>query len=107
MKKKFICLRMVKMNGVDLEQFRFDYDLSWAALFLHPDGTVYARYGSRSVAGPMVSNSTEGLVATMERVLDAHRQYPANRHLFADKRGPEPRFRRRSEERRVGKECRL
>lgn len=82
------------MNGVDLQQFQFDYDLSWAAFFLHPDGTVYARYGSRSAKGPMAHNSVKGLVWTMRAVLAAHRQYPANRDLFALKRGPEPRFRR-------------
>ena len=52
---------MVKMNGVDLRQFQFDYDMAWAALFLHPDGTVYARYGSRTVDGPMATNSASWL----------------------------------------------
>ena len=85
---------MVKMNGVDLQQFQFDYDMTWAALFLHHDGTVYARYGSRTVDGPMVNNTAKGLVATMRRVLEAHGRYPSNRDRFLDKRGPEPRFRR-------------
>jgi hypothetical protein len=95
--REFVCVRLVKMNGVDLSQFQFDYDQSWAAFFLHPDGAVYARYGSRSAAGPMATNSVPGLVAAMKRVLEAHRGYPANRELFAAKRGPEPRFRRPEE----------
>ncbi len=90
--KKFVCVRMVKMNGVDLRQFQFDYDMAWAALFLHPDGTVYARYGSRTVDGPMVTNSAKGLVRTMRRVLAAHEQYPNHRERFLSKRGPDPRF---------------
>jgi hypothetical protein len=91
---RFVCVRLVKMNSVDLAQFQFDYDMTWAALFLHPDGTVFARYGSRTAEDPMALNSVRGLAATMRRVLDAHAAYPANRELFAPKRGPAPRFRR-------------
>lgn len=82
------------MDGVDLSQFQFDYDLTWMALFLNADGTVYARYGSRNVDDPMATNSPEGLVAAMGRVLEAHAGYPANRRLFEAKRGPAPRFKR-------------
>ncbi len=85
---------MVKMNGVDLRQFQFDFDLTWSALFLHPDGTVFARYGSRTVEGAMVSNSAAGLTATMRRVLEAYQGYPANRGRFESKRGSPPRFER-------------
>ena len=89
---KFVCVRLVKMNGVDLRQFQFDYDMTWAGFFLHHDGTVLARYGSRSPKGPMVHNSAKGLVSTMRRVLDAYAKLPANRDLFAAKRGPDPAF---------------
>ncbi|SVB76452.1 uncharacterized protein METZ01_LOCUS229306, partial [marine metagenome] len=44
--KHFISLRQVEMKGVDLSQFQFDYDLSWAAMFINADGTVYGRYGT-------------------------------------------------------------
>ena len=85
---------MVKMNGVDLGQFQFDYDLTWAALLLHADGTVLARYGSRDDKGPMALNSETGLRKTLERVLEAHAAYPKNRALFVEKRGPKPKFTR-------------
>ena len=88
--RQFVCLRLVRMNGVDLRQFQFDYDQTWAAMFLNADGTVYARYGSRSPVGPMELNSAEGLIATLKSVLRAHKAYPANRELFAGKRGPDP-----------------
>ena len=88
--ERFVCVRMVKMNGVDLRQFQFDYDMTWAAFFLHHDGTIFARYGTRSAAGPMSHNSAKGLVATMRRVLDVYPQYPARRALFAAKKGPDP-----------------
>ena len=80
------------MNGVNLSQFQFDFDQTWAALFLNADGTVYARYGSRSPKGPMAHNSVRGLVATMQRVLEAHAIYPDNRSAFSAKRGPKPAF---------------
>jgi hypothetical protein len=80
------------MNGVDLKQFQFDYDMTWAGFFLHHDGTVLARYGSRSPKGPMVHNSAKGLVSTMRRVLDAYAKLPVNRELFSAKKGPDPIF---------------
>lgn len=80
------------MQNIDLSQFQFDYDLTWAGLCLHPDGTVFARYGSRSVDGPMANNSLKGLRTTLERALEAYRDYPANRGQFAPKRGPQPKY---------------
>ena len=46
--KHFVAVRQVEMEGVDLNQFRFDHDLNWAAMFINADGTVYARYGTQS-----------------------------------------------------------
>src|SRR5262249_1722148 len=46
--EKFVCVRIVHANGMDLSQFQFDYDQSWAAFFLNPDMTIYGRYGTRS-----------------------------------------------------------
>ncbi len=88
---RFISVRQVEMKNVDLNQFQFDYDLNWAALFLNADGTVYARYGTQSAEGSDAWNSIDGLLATMQRVLLLHSQYPANRQELADKRGkPRP-----------------
>ncbi len=78
------------MKGVDLAQFQFDYDLEWAALFLHADGTVFARHGVGGVGGADATESLAALRETMRRVLDAHRGYPDNRARFAPKRGPTP-----------------
>ncbi len=81
------------MNDLDLAQHQFDFDLTWAALFLHSDGTVFARYGSRTKEGPMAINSVAGLTKTMERVLEEHSRYPKNRDFFAAKKGPSPKVR--------------
>ncbi len=36
------------MRGLDLGLFQFDWDTTWAAMFLNADGTIYARYGTRN-----------------------------------------------------------
>lgn len=81
----FVPVRQVEMEGVDLTQFQFDHDLNWAAMFLHPDGTVLARYGTQSAEGADAYNSVEGLLATMERVLALYEDYPNNSELFEGK----------------------
>lgn len=89
--KHFVSLRQVEMKGVDLSQFQFDYDLSWAAMFINADGTVYGRYGTQSAAGPDAYNSVESLEKTMRRVLTVHAKYATYRKYLADKRGkPKP-----------------
>jgi hypothetical protein len=86
-REKFIPVRQVEMEGVDLSQFQFDYDLNWAAMFINADGTVYARYGTQSAEGPDAYNSIEGLQNTMLRVLELHEHYPENAAELAGKRG--------------------
>lgn len=75
---QFVSVRQVEMKGVDLSLFQFDYDLSWAAIFLNADGVIYARYGTQSAEGADAYNSVDGLIVTMQRVLDLHKNYPAN-----------------------------
>ena len=36
------------MAGVDLETFRFDYDLTFSALLMNADGTIYHTFGGRT-----------------------------------------------------------
>lgn len=92
-RKNFVSVRQVEMKNVDLSLFEFDHDLNWAAMFIHPDGTVYARYGTQSAEGPDAYNSIEGLLTTMKRVLELHKQYPKNRELLVGKRrSTTPRF---------------
>ncbi|MEW4487848.1 Trx7/PDZ domain-containing (seleno)protein [Thalassoglobus sp. JC818] len=87
-REHFIPVRQVEMKTVDLDQFQFDYDLNWAAMFINADGTVYARYGTQSEEGADAYNSIAGLKKTMERVLELHKNYPENRELLVEKRGP-------------------
>ncbi len=86
-KEKFISVRQVEMKGVDLSLFQFDHDLNWAGMFINADGVVYARYGTQSAEGSDAYNSVEGLVNTMNRVLELHASYPKNLGELQGKRG--------------------
>jgi predicted metalloprotease with PDZ domain len=84
----FVCLRMIQMNGVDLAQFQFDFDMSFGVLFMNPDGTIYGRYGSRDSRPPEADSeiSMEGLRAALEAALSLHKGYPANRSSLEGKK---------------------
>src|SRR5262249_55375577 len=45
---RFICVRIVQANAMDLAHFRFDFDLSFAVFFTDADLTIYGRFGTRS-----------------------------------------------------------
>lgn len=89
-KEKFVSVRQVEMKGVDLSLFQFDHDLNWAGMFVNADGTVYARYGTQSAEGSDAYNSIDGLINTMNRVLELHANYPNNKQELAGKRGTKP-----------------
>jgi hypothetical protein len=80
------------MNTVDLTQFQFDYDLTWAAFFMNADGTIYGRYGIRASEDATDHISLAGLKNAMARALALHKGYPKNRALFVGKGGAPPRF---------------
>jgi hypothetical protein len=90
---KFVCIRIVKANALDLSLFQFDYDLTFAIFFMSADKTIYGRYGSRSQRKNATKDiSLEGLRETMQGVLRLHERRPTfNRHL-SGKRGEEPKF---------------
>ena len=75
------------MKGVDLSLFQFDHDLNWAGMFLNAEGVVYARYGTQSAEGSDAYNSIDGLINTMNRVLELHAAYPKNLAELKEKRG--------------------
>src|SRR5262245_25720837 len=64
------------MNGVDLNQFPFEYDLTWMAFFQDADGRTYARYGGRDADSAEGRLSVRGLRHTMDQVLAAHKAAP-------------------------------
>ncbi|HUQ72188.1 MAG TPA: Trx7/PDZ domain-containing (seleno)protein [Planctomycetaceae bacterium] len=88
-REKFVSVRQVEMKGVDLSLFQFDHDLNWAGMFINADGVVYARYGTQSAEGSDAYNSIDGLLNTMNRVLELHAGYPKNLAELKGKRGPD------------------
>lgn len=89
-KERFVSVRQVEMKGVDLSLFQFDHDLNWAGMFVNADGAVYARYGTQSAEGSDAYNSIDGLINTMNRVLELHADYPNNKQELMGKRGTKP-----------------
>ncbi|MBI2948240.1 MAG: PDZ domain-containing protein [Verrucomicrobia bacterium] len=94
LEQQFVCVRLVQMKGVDLHLFQFDYDQSWAAFFLNADGAIYGRYGTRAGDKKNAASfiSIPSFKKAMERALELHKAYPANKSRLTGKLGPKPRF---------------
>lgn len=67
-------VRLVRITGVDLRLFDFDYDLTWYAFFLSPDERVLGRYGGRDARDPDARLSLEGLRYALSAALQTHRR---------------------------------
>lgn len=86
--EKFVCVRVVGTNGLDLAQFQYDTDQSFAIFLLNADGTIYGRFGTRSHGTDWVGDvSLEGMARALEGALELHAAYPANKRSLAGKRG--------------------
>lgn len=86
---KFVCVRIVHANGMDLSLFQFDYDQSWAAFLLNADMTIYGRYGTRSHQTESKDDvSLEGFAKALTGALELHAQFPKVRESLLAKRGP-------------------
>ena len=83
---KFVCVRLVKVNDLDLTLFQFDYDLTFAVFFMNADKTIYGRYGTRSSREDATSDiALAGLAESMKAALSLHRQYPDNKKYLVGK----------------------
>ena len=71
------------MNGVNLNQFQFEYDLTWMSFFQSAEGRTYTRYGGRE-DGDAESHLNKGsLLRVMRQVLQLHEDdkvQPNNRY---------------------------
>src|SRR5262245_45012940 len=61
------------MNGVNLNLFQFEYDLTWMAFFMDSQDRFYARYGGREDASPESHLNKESLLTVMREVLALHK----------------------------------
>jgi len=73
----YVPVRVLDMIGVDLNVYRFDYDLTFAVLLMNGDGTIYHRYGSRNSANASDRLSMTSLVRLLRETLADHAAYTA------------------------------
>ena len=91
--EKFVRVRVISANGLDLSLFQFDTDQSYAVFMLNADGTIYGRYGTRSDQTAYADDvSIEGLAKSLEGALALHAKFPDVKKMLASKRGPAPEF---------------
>ena len=87
---RFVCVRLVQANALDLTLFQFDYDLSFAVFFMNADKTIYGRYGSRSERKDATKDiSIESFREALAAALDLHKRFPADKASLAGKQ-PRP-----------------
>jgi membrane-associated protease RseP (regulator of RpoE activity) len=84
---RFVCVRLINANTLDLARFQFDYDLSFSTLFFNGDGTVYGRFGSWKHQRDPQEATTAGYQRALEGALALHKSYPANKASLAGKQG--------------------
>ena len=93
--EKFVPLRVVSTNGLDLSLFQFDTDQSFAVFFFRADGTIYGRFGTRSHRKNWIGDvSVDGLAQAMGGALALHQDFPKAKNSLAAKSGPAPEFAR-------------
>ena len=66
------------MRSVDIANLRFDFDLTFAALLMNADGTIYHRFGGRNSKNALVWTSMPTLVQLMTDTLVEHAAYQKN-----------------------------
>lgn len=87
--EKFVCVRQVATNGLDLNLFQYDTDQSFAVFFLNADRTIYGRFGTRSHRTEWVGDvSLQGLAKALQAALDLHENYDAVKTSLSKKTGP-------------------
>lgn len=86
---QFVCVRVPQANGLDLSQYQFDYDMSFAVMYLHHDGkSILGRFGTRTGRDNEKDDMhLLGFADSMKKSLALHRDFDANRSALAAKLG--------------------
>lgn len=79
------------MNGVNINLFQFERDLTWMAFFMDARDRFYARYGGREDAEAESHLTKASLVRTMKQVLELHRAGEVQKSRYEP--APDPIFR--------------
>ncbi len=91
---QFVCVRVPQANGLDLSQYQFDYDMSFAVMYLHHDGkSILGRFGTRTGRDNEKDDMhLLGFADSMKKSLTLYRDFDANRSALAAKLGPPSAF---------------
>ncbi|MEX2120747.1 MAG: Trx7/PDZ domain-containing (seleno)protein [Pirellulales bacterium] len=89
---QFVCVRIVQANTIDLTRFQFDFDQSFAAVLMHPDMTIYGRFGTRSKHEESRDITLEGLRKAMAAALEMHKRHEQVKPALAGKQVSEAGF---------------
>jgi hypothetical protein len=73
--QQFVPVRIVDFKKVDMNRYRFDYDLTFAILMMDAEGGTYSRFGSQDWRTSSARMSIAGLKNAMRQVLARHRQH--------------------------------
>lgn len=84
---KFVCVRVINANALDLSKFQLDFDLSFTTMIFNGDGTLYGRYGSWTHQKNPREETTDGFRQALEAALEIHKNYPANKASLLGKQG--------------------
>lgn len=87
--KEFVRVRMQSMNGVNINLFQFERDLTWMAFFMDGRDRFYARYGGREDEEAESHLTKESLVRTMKKVLELHRRGEVQKSRYEPRPKPE------------------
>jgi hypothetical protein len=90
---RYVCVRIPMANTLDLTRFQFDFDQSFAAFLMHPDGTIYARFGTRSERPEEEDISLEGLRKALAAALEMYQRHDQIKPSLAGKQSRPGRFR--------------
>ncbi|MBI2809187.1 MAG: PDZ domain-containing protein [Planctomycetes bacterium] len=66
-------LRIGNLRGIDLSWFEVDFDLTWNALFLAPEGQTLGRFGGRDAHTPQKYHSLPALNLALRQALKRFR----------------------------------
>ena len=73
--RDYVCVRVTNMWDVDLSKYRFDFDLTLAALLMHPDGTIYRTYAGRDFEDADSHHSVDSLVLALREAKADHQAH--------------------------------
>ena len=72
---QYVCVRVVRMDDVDVGLFDRDWNNAIYFFVLNGDGQIYMRYGGRESQSPDTYNSLDSLRLALEQGLVLHQKY--------------------------------